>query len=301
MSKVYEIVRDNLVKKLESAIKEEQTFRWVKPWNSISIPKNFITKKTYRGINLLLLDDPGFYITFKQLTELQKKYPFLKLKKGSKKQMVVFWSFSKNEKDEDNDGEVKKSAPIFRYYNVFNQKDIEGFDKIIPDEYKASNLEMPDDMAARICSKWSEIVNITDVDIDRAYYSPSLDCIKVPPIDCYNNVNEYFATKFHEMIHSTGHKDRLNRFEEGSYFGNTPYSKEELVAEIGAQMLMAECGLEDDKVNDNSVAYLKSWLKALKNDITLITNAAQNAQKACDYIIGEIEVLERKEENEEIA
>lgn len=307
MSKVYEVVRNKLIDRLEKAIKGEEEFHWIKPWSSSFVPRNFISKKRYRGTNLLLLDEPGFYVTFKQLTELQKIYPFLKLKKGCKKHMVVFWQF-KGKENENDDLETDlykntETGPIFRYYNVYNQKDIEGFEEIIPDEYKQNNSELPNLKATRLCNEWSRIVNIYDVDIDRAFYSPSLDLIKVPPIECYEDANLYFGVKFHEIIHSTGHKDRLNRFVEKSYFGNTPYSKEELVAEIGSQMLMAECGLESDKITNNSVAYLRSWIKNLKDDILLVTVAAQKAQKACDYIFEETKFLEKEIRNnkEEIA
>lgn len=308
MSKVYEYVTTKIITEMENAIKENKSFTWIKPWNSKSMPKNFITKKPYRGINLLLLSDPGFYVSFKQLTDLQKKYPNLKLKKGCKKQMVVFWSFTKKvvetkTENEENEiaGGTTRTIPIFKYYNVYNQKDIEGFEEIIPDEYKTLDLEVPDIQASRLCEEWGKFVHIEDVDIDRAYYSPSQDIIKVPPLGCYDNPNEYFATKFHEIIHSTGNKSRLNRFEENSYFGNEPYSKEELVAEIGSQMLLAECGLVDDNVSKNSIAYLSSWLKVLKNDITFITYAAQRAQKACDYIFEQTKFLENKENQEKIA
>lgn len=311
MSKVYDIVTNTIIKKLEDSIKNNTPFRWVKPWTSKSIPRNFITKKPYRGINLLLLDNAGFYVSFKQLTELQKKYPFLKLKKGCRKQMVVFWSFKKveeevnNEENEIAEDENKttsiKTKAIFKYYNVYNQCDIEGFEQIIPEEYKVPDIELPDSKATNLCNEWGKIVDIQDVDIDRAYYSPTMDHIKVPPRGCYSSEVEYFSTKFHEMIHSTGHVSRLNRFEEGSYFGSTPYSKEELVAEIGAQLLLAECGLEDDKVNENSIAYLSSWLKQLKNDTTLITYAAQRAQKASDYILKETNFIVTEDNHEKIA
>ena len=36
---------------------------------------------------------------------------------------------------------------------------------------------------------------------------------------------------------------------------------------------------------DNSAAYIESWLKALKNDKTLIIKAAAQAQRAADYIM----------------
>lgn len=35
----------------------------------------------------------------------------------------------------------------------------------------------------------------------------------------------------------------------------------------------------------NSAAYIKGWLKALKNDKMLLVHAAAQAQKAADYIL----------------
>lgn len=67
-------------------------------------------------------------------------------------------------------------------------------------------------------------------------------------------------------------------------FGNNDYSKEELVAEIGASMLSAEARIDTVTI-DNSASYIDNWLTALRNDKTLIVKAAQKAQKAADYIL----------------
>ena len=89
------------------------------------------------------------------------------------------------------------------------------------------------------------------------------------------------------MIHSTGHKDRLNRegIEAFQGFGSKSYSKEELVAEMGAAMLCGHVGIENKTV-DNSAAYIKSWLHKLKDDNTMVLKAAGKAQKAADHILG---------------
>ena len=81
---------------------------------------------------------------------------------------------------------------------------------------------------------------------DKAYYSPSRDCIVVPKLDQFMDPAEYYSTMFHEMIHSTGHKMRLNRLESGAEaaFGGTEYSKEELTAEIGSAMILGKTGIE---------------------------------------------------------
>jgi antirestriction protein ArdC len=93
---------------------------------------------------------------------------------------------------------------------------------------------------------------------------------------------------FHEMVHSTGHKTRLNRFEAGAAvaaFGSDSYSFEELVAEIGAAMLSGITGIEDTLMQ-NSAAYIAGWLKVLKGDNKIVIQAASKAQKSADYIRG---------------
>ena len=100
---------------------------------------------------------------------------------------------------------------------------------------------------------------------------------------------------FHELSHASGHASRVGRkgILEPSYFGSHEYSKEELVAEMGAAFLCGHAGIEQRTI-ENSAAYLKGWLKSLKNDRTLLIQAAAQAQKASDYI------LDRKKDSEVI-
>src|SRR5699024_11385404 len=62
-------------------------------------------------------------------------------------------------------------------------------------------------------------------------YKPSADVVNVPPLKDFEKPEEHYSTKFHEMVHSTGHKDRLNRegIKDIARFGSETYSKEELI------------------------------------------------------------------------
>lgn len=86
--------------------------------------------------------------------------------------------------------------------------------------------------------------------------------------------------------HSTGHSSRLNRkgITEKNKFGSEEYSKEELIAELGAAFLCAESGIANKTINNTS-AYLQSWLKTLKADPRMIIHASQAAEKAAKYIL----------------
>ena len=102
----------------------------------------------------------------------------------------------------------------------------------------------------------------------------------------FENESAYHATLFHELVHSTGHPRRLNRqtMIESTGFASNPYCQEELVAEMGAAYLCGQAGI--NSTVENSVAYLAGWLEQLKNDKTLIVQAAAQAQKAADFVLG---------------
>lgn len=118
----------------------------------------------------------------------------------------------------------------------------------------------------------------------RAFYSPDRDHIQVPVREDFDSPEAFYSTLFHEMVHSTGHKDRLNRPRVQSVsFGSELYSKEELIAEMGSTFLCAMTGISP-KVIDNQSAYIANWLKVLKNDKRMVINASSASQKAVDYI-----------------
>src|SRR5690606_28213492 len=114
-----------------------------------------------------------------------------------------------------------------------------------------------------------------------------LDKVNMPLRGSFKSPEEYFSTLFHELAHSTGHQSRLNRrgIGEQSWYGSESYSKEELVAELAASFLCAEAGIEN-RTFENSVGYLHGWLQQLKGNSKLLIEAAAQATKACDLILG---------------
>ena len=91
----------------------------------------------------------------------------------------------------------------------------------------------------------------------------------------------------HELVHSTGHPDRLNRktLTDGTPFGSPTYSREELCAEMGAAFLCAMSGIEDPTLQ-NSAAYINGWLTCLRSDPKALIVAGAQAQKAADCVLG---------------
>ena len=274
---VYEIVTKKIIEKLEAG-----TIPWKKPWQSGGLQKNIITKKPYRGINQFLLDLSGYstpyWLSFKQAKQLGGN-----VRKDEKSQIIVFWNWLKDKKTEE-------EYPIFRYYNGFNLDQCDGLDKIKADlkvEMEETKLNFqPIKECELVVKNWKGKPSIAHKG-NRACYSPFLDKIKMPGKENFLTVQEYYSTLFHELTHSTGHAKRLNRPElvDANKFGSHDYSKEELVAEMGASFLAQETGIDNTTI-DNSAAYIASWLKVLKGNSKLVVQAAAKSQKAVDLILG---------------
>jgi antirestriction protein ArdC len=121
-----------------------------------------------------------------------------------------------------------------------------------------------------------------------AFYRPSTDSVQMPNLEAFDSAESYHSTLFHELTHSTGHPSRLKRLNADAPiapFGSPDYSKEELVAEMGAAFLCAESGIGNVTLT-SSASYIQNWLGALRNDKRMVVIAAAQAQKAADYILG---------------
>lgn len=266
--KVYEMITNKIIKKLE-----EGTGVFENPFVN-GIPKNRLTGRAYRGINAFLLDG-GEYATFNQIKQLGGR-----VKKGAKHEKVIFWKLIEAE-DEETGEEIH--LPFARTYNVFkigrDTEGIEPFEKAEKFEHDLINE------AEEIVSNYKNKPKLTK-ESGAAYYKPSHDIVNVPPTEDFPDIHRYYSTLFHELVHSTGASKRLNRdgVVKSIKFGSDRYSKEELVAELGAAMLCGTIGIEK-KTLDQSASYIDSWIKVLKNDKTFILSASQQAQKAVDYIL----------------
>ena len=283
--KVYEIITDRILRKLE-----EGTVPWRMPWNaSAGIPRNLISRKEYRGINVFLTGSQGYespyWLTFKQAKELGGY-----VKEGAKGTPIVYCDTFKKEVL-GKDGEVEEREMSFlRYYTVFNVAQVDGI------ETPPSNVvERPFNPIGECEKIVADMPHPPELKVGvggRAFYRSSEDAVYMPRAELFVSDEEYYSTLFHELVHSTGHETRLNRrpSKELRSFGDEAYSKEELVAEMGASFLCATAGIEDATL-DNSAAYIQGWLKALRDDKKLVILAAAAAQRASDYILSRLPVI----------
>jgi antirestriction protein ArdC len=273
---VYDQITERIV-----AMLEKGAVPWRKPWQvKAGFPRNLVSGKPYRGINVFLLHamqfESPFWLTYHQAQELGGN-----VRKGEKACPVVFW---KQLEVEDKETHEVEKIPMARFYSVFNVSQCEGLKKIVAPvvESPLSAPTKPEEIIALMPQR-PEI----KYGMRRAFYSPAEDMIAMPNRERFASEAEFFSTLYHESIHATGHKSRLNRptLTESQGFGSNPYCKEELIAEMGAAFLCGQAGIEAATL-ENSAAYIQNWLEQLKNDRKLIVQAAAQAQKAADFILG---------------
>lgn len=278
------MVTERIIEQLESGI-----IPWQKPWTgSKNGAYNRVSVKPYSVLNQMLLQHSGEYATFKQWTEAGGH-----IRKGARSEIVTFWKMQLVEEEEEDGTKVKKQIPLLRYYNVFHISQVDGVE---PKEKMELQEHEPIEEAERIKQEYieREHLQIYEKITDKAFYTPTFDYIEVPCKEQYEHIEEFYSTLFHEMVHSTGHYNRLNRLESGASvrFGSVTYSKEELTAEIGSAMILNRLGIETEKTFKNSTAYVQNWLQVLKNDKKFIVSASSKSEKAVNYIFDGNVVLE---------
>lgn len=288
-----EQLTDKLIAKME-----EGKMNWNKPWNNIAgagMTCNYLSKRPYRGINLVMTMFSGFsspyYLTFKQVVKLKGN-----VIKGSKATRISFWKPIVKTVEDEVTGEKKTSKfLIMQEYNVFNADQIEGIDfeeqKI---EDKLNNFGTVDAIENLV----NEMEDKPNIDIrtrNRACYSPTFDKIEMPEKGQFKTLEEYYSTLIHELVHSTGHTSRLDRLKP-SFFGSHDYSFEELVAELGSAFILSLTGVACENTEKNSAAYLQGWVSKFKEDKLMLHKAASQAQKAVDFILNEYKEYGEEEE-----
>lgn len=280
---IYKTVTDRILKQLEAGV-----LPWRKSW-TLGLPRNLITGKEYRGINILMLNSAGFaspyWLTYRQAKQLGGH-----VRKGERATPVVYWKWRTPEELREIAEKTGKEnlAPCVPFNSVvFNLEQVEGVPR--PDDADqppVSRLEIADQLLTVMPSK-PEIAH--DATTDPAY-SPCRDRITLPHLSQFENAAEYYATLFHELAHSTGHAKRLDRFRsvEGDRFAR--YSFEELVAEFGAAFLCAFAGIHHPVSEELQASYIAGWARVFQNDQRIIVRAASAAQRAADYVRGKVVV-----------
>lgn len=275
---IYEHVTNTII-----ALLEQGTIPWRKPWITSGPPRNLLTRHWYTGINHLLLNalpyTQPYYLTFKQVKAVAGL-----IKPGEKGHLIVFRKTITEPDEKEPEQTVKRY--VLRYYYVFNVAQCENIPPgLIPSVKAFQKHEDPIQECEWVIEDYKVCPAIRFGGAE-AYYDPGKDLINCPLRERFKRLEDFYATLFHEMVHSTGHQSRLNRKEvaENPAFGSDGYSLEELVATLGASYICSFTGIEQGTI-ENHAAYIQNWLMALKNDKRFIVHASTRAQRAVDYIL----------------
>ncbi len=284
---------------------DKRSIPWRRPWSSALGPRNAFGRN-YRGVNIMLLLQTALgksysdnvWITYNQAKKLGGN-----VKRGEKSTPVVFWTIFKKRQADGTEATI----PLQRWYYVFNTDQCEGLQgrKLggkVSDKQPERTLDRSELALDQRCDKVLEnlraqgkLCKLTESKASsEAFYSPDGDNIVVPSRDQFANREAFWATLFHEVGHSTGHKSRLNREKmgDGHGFASYSYSVEELVAEFTTMFVGAELGFGTTEVREgeldvglNNVAYCQHWASKISKDRAMVLRAIQAAQKAADFIL----------------
>ena len=281
---------------------------WEKGWHNSQAgrARNAVTNRLYRGINIWITtltqlakgyNDPR-WMTHKQAEEMGGTVR--KGEKGTQIHLAKPWvpkrerqTREEDEEERGPNGEPKKLRVIhlWRSFHVFNVEQTDGCN-LAPIDIEVTKVHDPIAMAEEIIRAMPNRPVIKEYATANypPHYSPARDTVNVPTKDRYDRVEDWYNTVFHELVHATGHWNRLGRFKENvpSSFGGHDYGREELVAGMGSAMLGEIAGI-GHLVIERDAAYIKHWRD------TIALDAAGDAQKAVDFMTGS-DLPEREEE-----
>lgn len=271
------------------ALLERAESEGLMPWDSPVIsgfgaggPINATTGSAYQGFNWLWLAMRGqrYWAGLKQWHKVGarvKEEHFLKGVEILIPRIVT----------RETDGEKKTILVGFKTGMVYSADMVDGWTP--PDIKINPDALTPNETADGIIAKMPNAPTIIHGTYDCGAYSPPLDAVRMPNREWFKSSARYYKTLLHELAHATGHDSRLARREGMKAMnGLHAYSREELVAEFSAAMLVAQCGLSNETL-DNSAAYVKHWAKYLQANPNVIFEAAADAQRAVNYILGKVE------------
>ncbi len=283
---LYSRVTNAIIAELETGVRP-----WTKPWSAEHLAGKITrplrsTGEPYSGINVILLWAEsvarGFtapiWITFRQALALGGH-----VRKGEHGATVVYANRITRTDTGDNGQDVEREIPFLKAYTVFNVDQVEG----LPAHFYA--VAEPRLDAAKRIDHAERFFAATGADVrhggNQAYYALTPDYVQMPPFECFEDPESYYATLAHETTHWTRHPTRLDRDFGRTRWGDEGYAREELVAELGAAFLCADLGLELEPRPDHA-SYIDSWLQVLKDDRRFIFTAAAHAQRAADCLHG---------------
>ena len=332
--KALDLFSEMMISKIESLRSKDG---WKKPWfteGALQWPKN-LNGREYNGMNAMMLllhcEKEGYKIprfcTFDRIQQFNKPgsrdkeaKPRVSVLKGEHSFPVMLTTFTVVDKEtkerikwEDykllsqEQREKYNVYPKLQTYHVFNVaqtnlKEVrpELWEKLeqeysMPKVDRSEAFEPVDRMITD--NRW--ICPIKPMYGDSAYYSISKNEIVVPEKGQFKDGESFYSNLFHEMGHSTGAENQLDRLKPTT-FGSAEYAREELVAELTAALTAQRYGMSKH-LKDDTAAYLKAWLDSLKESPQYIKTVLLDVKKASSMLTQRIDQIALEIEEEKKA
>ena len=191
---VYAIVTEKIINLLENGV-----VPWRRPWTSTGQPRNLVSKKPYRGVNLFLLSASKyvspFWLTMRQANELGGY-----VRKGEESTVVVFWKIEDLNQSGDNEENDESNGRRFllRYYRIFNLEQCDMPQSVVEKLPKVETHELvPISACGEIIGCMPNAPEIQHAG-SKAFYSALTDRVTLPAPELFTSAEEYYATGFHE-------------------------------------------------------------------------------------------------------
>jgi antirestriction protein ArdC/DNA polymerase III epsilon subunit-like protein len=296
-------IQASVVDRIFDDLDNTTDLQWAAKWTGIlgDLPYNILTGNAYNGINPFILyfskEDKG-YSSNRWIGKKQAEKFNGVLKPDEKPTYIITVTPSKIVYKKDADGKdtdeiAYRTRQNYGYAEVYNVDQFETIDlPPVPEIPKIEASEAEEEILKRY-KDHPPIEFVKMAPGQSPHYTFDKDIIKLPERGQYGDDQlGFIKTLLHELSHSSGHKDRLDRselfdrikIEAGLRIDNGPNrATEELMAEIAAAIIGARLGLELD--TKHTSAYIKSWIRALNNNRSAIIDAASAAAKIADYIL----------------
>ena len=280
INELYERIAHQIVAQMAEGV-----LPWHRPW---AVNPNARVSKPlrenavpYQGINVLILwsaaIDKGyaspFWMTYRQAQSIGAQ-----VRKGERATHIVFAKTAKKKETDEYGDETEVLLPVRRVYAVFNTDQIDG----LPDKYVPEIPDVNPDERDAACQAWIDSLGIEiRYGGQRAYYAPGPDRVQMPPFETFESSQTFHSTLLHELTHSTGHRDRLDRLR--GRIDDKARAREELVAELGSAFLCADLGIASSPRDDHA-SYIASWSELLTDEPRAVFDAATRAQQAVEFL-----------------
>ena len=293
---------------------QKDGLKYFKSFLGYGYPKNALTLKEYSGINFWALNIQKRKLDFKSNLWCTKKAwlsvgaTILEGQEKNGRAIFYYSTFKKNVREnEKNDEKTFAFLKISYVYNV-EQVDLKNSTYRVPSETPESKVI--DNTEIENFIKSIDGLKLSHSNDGRCYYNLTVDAIVMSDKSTFKDTPDnsatgnYYSVLFHELIHWSGADNRLKRFEKNKkrFKDNAQleYAHEELIAEIGSVLLSQRFNIQKT-VNNNNLAYLKSWISALKNDNKFLISALSQSYRASEFLLNKGKLKEYPEQLRKVA